>query len=97
MASIASAPTRETEGLGSRILLQEGDAAGSALTVTWVEVAPGASHSGRTAIRPSRSTSSSPDKDTCEQPLVHVSAATPPFSIGDLYDTGALSSGSKTE
>jgi mannose-6-phosphate isomerase-like protein (cupin superfamily) len=42
-ASIQSAPSREVSGLVSRVLLQQGDTGDSALTVTWVEVAPGAS------------------------------------------------------
>lgn len=41
-ASIASAPRRARAGLASCVLLQDGDVPGSDLTVTWVEVAPGA-------------------------------------------------------
>lgn len=40
-ADIATAPLREIDGLVSHVLLQDGDGAGSALAVTWVEVAPG--------------------------------------------------------
>jgi mannose-6-phosphate isomerase-like protein (cupin superfamily) len=40
--SLASAPTRELEGLVSHVLLQDGDIADGELAVTWVDVAPGA-------------------------------------------------------
>jgi mannose-6-phosphate isomerase-like protein (cupin superfamily) len=40
--SVATAPQREIDGLASHVLLQAGDPGDSALTVTWVEVAPGA-------------------------------------------------------
>jgi quercetin dioxygenase-like cupin family protein len=36
-----SAPKRELEGLVSHILLEEGDAPGGELSVTWVDVEPG--------------------------------------------------------
>lgn len=39
----AQAHRRERDGLVSRVLIQEGDLAESALTVTWVDVRPGAS------------------------------------------------------
>jgi len=39
--STASAPTRERDGLVSRVLLQLGDVPRAALTVTWVDVQPG--------------------------------------------------------
>ena len=39
----ADARTRERDGLVSRVLLQAGDVVDSALTVTWVDVRPGAS------------------------------------------------------
>lgn len=42
LISVASAPRRATAGLVSHVLLQGGDVSTSALTVTWVEVAPGA-------------------------------------------------------
>lgn len=37
------APSREWDGLVSRMMLGKGDVPGGALTVTWVEVGPGAS------------------------------------------------------
>lgn len=40
--TVAGAVVREGDGLLSRALLQEGDLAETALTVTWVEVRPGA-------------------------------------------------------
>jgi quercetin dioxygenase-like cupin family protein len=39
---LASAPTGELEGLVSHVLLQDGDVAGGELSVTWVDVEPGA-------------------------------------------------------
>jgi mannose-6-phosphate isomerase-like protein (cupin superfamily) len=39
---LSNAPTRELEGLVSHILLEEGDAPGGELSITWVDVAPGA-------------------------------------------------------
>lgn len=39
----AKAPRRERDGLVARVLIQEDDVVGSALTVTWVDVRPGAS------------------------------------------------------
>jgi mannose-6-phosphate isomerase-like protein (cupin superfamily) len=38
---LSSAPTREVDGLVSHILLEEGDAPGGELSVTWVDVEPG--------------------------------------------------------
>lgn len=43
-SSFSSAPVRASAGLVSHILLQDGDVPANALTVTWVEVAPGARH-----------------------------------------------------
>ncbi len=40
--NLAEAPQREREGLTSHILLQQGDVPDVGLSVTWVEVAPGA-------------------------------------------------------
>jgi mannose-6-phosphate isomerase-like protein (cupin superfamily) len=37
----SSAPKRELEGLTSHILLEEGDAPGGELSITWVDVEPG--------------------------------------------------------
>src|SRR3977135_3472152 len=39
---LSNAPKRELEGLVSHILLEEGDAAGGELSITWVDVEPGA-------------------------------------------------------
>ena len=36
-----NAPTRELDGLVSHILLEEGDAPGSEMSITWVDVEPG--------------------------------------------------------
>ena len=41
ITDLSSAPTRELDGLVSHILLEEGDAPGGELSVTWVDVAPG--------------------------------------------------------
>jgi quercetin dioxygenase-like cupin family protein len=38
---LSSAPKRELEGLVSHILLEEGDAPGGELSITWVDVEPG--------------------------------------------------------
>ena len=38
---LGNAPTRELEGLVSHILLEEGDAPGGELSITWVDVEPG--------------------------------------------------------
>jgi mannose-6-phosphate isomerase-like protein (cupin superfamily) len=38
----SSAPKRELDGLVSHILLEEGDAPGGELSITWVDVEPGA-------------------------------------------------------
>jgi mannose-6-phosphate isomerase-like protein (cupin superfamily) len=38
---LGSAPTRELEGLVSHILLEEGDAPGGEMSITWVDVEPG--------------------------------------------------------
>jgi mannose-6-phosphate isomerase-like protein (cupin superfamily) len=38
---LSSATTREVDGLVSHILLEEGDAPGGELSVTWVDVEPG--------------------------------------------------------
>ncbi len=37
----SSAPKRELDGLSSHILLEEGDAPGGELSITWVDVEPG--------------------------------------------------------
>ena len=42
VSDISSAPTRELDGLVSHILLEEGDAPGGELSITWVDVEPGA-------------------------------------------------------
>jgi mannose-6-phosphate isomerase-like protein (cupin superfamily) len=42
VSDLASAPKRELDGLTSHILLEEGDAPGGELAVTWVDVDPGA-------------------------------------------------------
>jgi mannose-6-phosphate isomerase-like protein (cupin superfamily) len=39
---LSNAPKRELEGLVSHILLEEGDAPGGELSITWVAVEPGA-------------------------------------------------------
>jgi mannose-6-phosphate isomerase-like protein (cupin superfamily) len=39
---LSNAPKREVEGLVSHILLEEGDAPGGELSITWVDVEPGA-------------------------------------------------------
>ena len=41
LTDLSSAPKRELDGLVSHILLEEGDAPGGELSVTWVDVAPG--------------------------------------------------------
>jgi mannose-6-phosphate isomerase-like protein (cupin superfamily) len=41
VTDLASAPTRELDGLVSHILLEEGDAPGGELSITWVDVKPG--------------------------------------------------------
>lgn len=42
VTDLTDAPKRELEGLVAHILLQEGDAPGGELSITWVEVEPGA-------------------------------------------------------
>jgi mannose-6-phosphate isomerase-like protein (cupin superfamily) len=39
---LSSAPKRELEGLVSHVLLEKGDAPGGELSITWVDVEPGA-------------------------------------------------------
>ena len=41
VSDLSSAPTRELDGLVSHILLEEGDAPGGELSITWVDVEPG--------------------------------------------------------
>jgi mannose-6-phosphate isomerase-like protein (cupin superfamily) len=41
VTDLTSAPTREVDGLVSHILLEEGDAPGGELSITWVDVKPG--------------------------------------------------------
>ena len=41
VTDLNNAPKRELEGLVSHILLEEGDATGGELSVTWVDVEPG--------------------------------------------------------
>jgi mannose-6-phosphate isomerase-like protein (cupin superfamily) len=41
VTDLSSAPKREIDGLVSHILLEEGDAPGGELSVTWVDVEPG--------------------------------------------------------
>jgi len=38
---LGNAPTRELDGLVSHILLEEGDAPGGEMSITWVDVEPG--------------------------------------------------------
>ena len=38
---LGDAPTRELDGLVSHILLEEGDAPGGEMSITWVDVEPG--------------------------------------------------------
>ena len=42
VSDLSTAPKRELEGLVSHILLEEGDAPGGELSITWVDVEPGA-------------------------------------------------------
>jgi mannose-6-phosphate isomerase-like protein (cupin superfamily) len=42
VTDLSSAPQRELDGLVSHILLEEGDAPGGELSITWVDVEPGA-------------------------------------------------------
>jgi mannose-6-phosphate isomerase-like protein (cupin superfamily) len=41
VSDLATAPKRELDGLVSHILLDEGDAPGGELSITWVDVEPG--------------------------------------------------------
>jgi mannose-6-phosphate isomerase-like protein (cupin superfamily) len=41
VSDLSTAPKRELEGLVSHILLEEGDAPGGDLSITWVDVEPG--------------------------------------------------------
>jgi mannose-6-phosphate isomerase-like protein (cupin superfamily) len=41
VSDLSTAPKRELDGLVSHILLEEGDAPGSELSITWVDVEPG--------------------------------------------------------
>jgi mannose-6-phosphate isomerase-like protein (cupin superfamily) len=41
VSDISTAPKRELDGLVSHILLEEGDAPGGELSITWVDVEPG--------------------------------------------------------
>ncbi len=41
VTDLSSAATRELDGLVSHILLEEGDAPGGELSITWVDVSPG--------------------------------------------------------
>jgi mannose-6-phosphate isomerase-like protein (cupin superfamily) len=41
VSDLSTAPKRELEGLVSHILLEEGDAPGGELSITWVDVEPG--------------------------------------------------------
>ena len=41
ITDLATAPTRELDGLVSHIMLEEGDAPSGELSVTWVDVEPG--------------------------------------------------------
>jgi mannose-6-phosphate isomerase-like protein (cupin superfamily) len=41
VTDLSSAPKRELDGLVSHILLEEGDAPGGELSITWVDVEPG--------------------------------------------------------
>jgi mannose-6-phosphate isomerase-like protein (cupin superfamily) len=42
VSDLSNAPKRELDGLVSHILLEEGDAPGGELSITWVDVEPGA-------------------------------------------------------
>jgi mannose-6-phosphate isomerase-like protein (cupin superfamily) len=42
VSDLSTAPKRELDGLVSHILLEEGDAPGGELSITWVDVEPGA-------------------------------------------------------
>jgi mannose-6-phosphate isomerase-like protein (cupin superfamily) len=41
VSDLSTAPKRELDGLVSHILLEEGDAPGGELSITWVDVEPG--------------------------------------------------------
>ena len=41
VSDVSTAPKREVDGLVSHILLEEGDAPGGELSITWVDVEPG--------------------------------------------------------
>jgi mannose-6-phosphate isomerase-like protein (cupin superfamily) len=41
LSDLSTAPKRELDGLVSHILLEEGDAPGGELSITWVDVEPG--------------------------------------------------------
>jgi mannose-6-phosphate isomerase-like protein (cupin superfamily) len=41
VSDLSSAPARELDGLVAHILLEEGDAPGAELTITWADVEPG--------------------------------------------------------
>jgi mannose-6-phosphate isomerase-like protein (cupin superfamily) len=41
VTDLSSAPKRELDGLVSHILLEEGDAPGGEMSITWVDVEPG--------------------------------------------------------
>ena len=49
---LGSAPTRELEGLVSHILLEEGDAPGGEMSITWVDVEPGSEQRARHGPQP---------------------------------------------
>ena len=42
VSDLSTAPKRELDGLVSHILLEQGDAPGGELSITWVDVEPGA-------------------------------------------------------
>ena len=114
-----TAQKREVDGLVSHILLDEGDAPGTQLSVTWVDVEVGSeqkphSHGPQQVYVITRGTGrmrvGDEERDvgaghlvfippntahgivnTGDEVLTYVAAATPAFSVADLYDAGQLS------
>lgn len=110
----SEAPAFRRPGVVSRMLLGGGDVAGSALMVTWVEIAPGAAQGAHSHAPEQTYTFISgtgvmhvagemrevkagdlvhvpPNAmhhavNTGREPLVYVSATTPPFAVGPYYD-----------
>ena len=116
---LTSAEKREVDGLVSHILLEEGDAPGGELSVTWVDVEPGSeqkphSHGPQQVYVITRGAGrmrvGDDERDvgaghmvfippntehgivnTGDEVLTYVSAATPAFTVTELYDAGQLS------